>query len=110
MVKHDIQGIVGHLTSDILEKIRINKLFLGADGVSPGKGIYTSSEMEAFTKVKMMGCSQEIILVADSLKIGQTALVKFSSLQDMDMVITDRGCQKKFLREFHKMKIKLAVV
>lgn len=110
MVKHDIQGIVGHLTSDILEKIRINKLFLGADGVFPGKGIYTSSEMEAFTKVKMMDCSQEIILVADSLKIGQTALVKFSSMKDMDLIITDRGCQKKFLREFHKMKIKLVVV
>jgi DeoR/GlpR family transcriptional regulator of sugar metabolism len=110
MVKHDIQGIVGNLTADLLEKIHIHKLFLGADGLWPGRGIYTSSEMEAVTKIKMIENSQEVILVADSQKIGQTALVKFSSWENIDLLITDRECQKKYLKEFRNLKLKVLTV
>lgn len=109
-VKPDIQGIVGNLTTDLLEKIHIHKLFLGADGLWPGRGIYTSSEMEAITKIKMIENSQKVILVADSQKIGQMALVKFSSWEDIDLLITDRGCQKKYLKEFQKLKLKVVTV
>lgn len=110
MVKHDIQGIVGNLSTELLAKIHIHKLFLGADGLWPGRGIYTSSEMEAVTKIKMIESSREVILVADSQKIGQTALVKFSSWEDIDLLITDRGCQKKHLKEFQKLGLKVITV
>lgn len=109
MVKHNIQGIVGNLSSGILEKIHIDKLFLGADGISPERGIYTASEMEAFTKTKMIENSREVILVADSQKIGKPSLVRFGSWEDIDIFITDKG-SKTYLREFHKMKINITIV
>jgi DeoR/GlpR family transcriptional regulator of sugar metabolism len=58
----------------------------------------------------MIENSQEVILVADSQKIGQTALVKFSSWENIDLLITDRECQKKYLKEFRNLKLKVLTV
>jgi len=110
MVKHEIQGIVGNLSGEVLARIHIDKLFLGADGISPSRGIYTSSEMEACTKTKLIESAKEIILVADSEKVGQAALVKFSSWENIDLFITDRNCQKKYLKKFQKIKVKVITV
>ncbi len=57
--------MVGHITGEVLKNFRVDKAFIGANGISPKAGISTPNYTEAQTKKAMIDIANNVIVVVD---------------------------------------------
>ncbi|WP_422743509.1 DeoR/GlpR family DNA-binding transcription regulator [Mycobacterium sp. WMMD1722] len=74
-----------------LAEINVDVAFLGANGISPDRGLTTPDPAEAAVKRRMLACARRRILLADHSKVGQVRGVQYADLTDVDLLITDTG-------------------
>ena len=74
-----------------LDNIRAGKLFFSCDGFDPEAGITTAFPEEARLTKRMMDCSLQKILLADSSKLRKIGFGKICDLSAIDILITDAG-------------------
>jgi DeoR family transcriptional regulator, fructose operon transcriptional repressor len=101
------QTTVGPLTSALLDEVRLDKAFMGTMGVDVKQGITTTDPDEAHTKKAAMSRSQQIVLLADSSKIGKVSFVRSGEVTDVHVVITDKGVDPAFVRELRKRGVRV---
>jgi DeoR family fructose operon transcriptional repressor len=85
-----------------LAEVNVDVAFLGANGISPDRGLTTPDPAEAAVKRRMLACAQRRILLADHSKFGVVAGVQYASLADIDLLITDSelpAAQRRELRD-----------
>jgi DeoR family transcriptional regulator, aga operon transcriptional repressor len=82
--------LIGPLAEQTLAGLNFDVLFLGVDGIN-GDGLTTHDEIEAHTDRTMVERAARTILVADSSKIGRSALAAICPLEAIDELITDDG-------------------
>jgi len=71
-----------------IKRYKVNKLFLGADGV--GDDNFTVQDInEAYTKQAMLEIASERYLLVDSSKIGKPTFVEVGKLKGLTKVITE---------------------
>ena len=83
------QTAVGESTVAALADLRVDVAFLGANGVSAAHGFSTPDETEAASKRAMVRAAQRVVVLADSSKLGREHLVRFASVDDVDVLVTD---------------------
>ncbi|MCW2582246.1 MAG: Transcriptional regulator, DeoR family [Klenkia sp.] len=83
------QTAVGESTVAALADLKVDVAFLGANGVSAGHGFSTPDETEAASKRAMVRAAQRVVVLADSSKLGREHLVRFASVDDVDVLVTD---------------------
>jgi len=82
--------LVGPLTAAVAGSLHVDKAFMGTMGFTIEDGMTTTDANEAFTKEQMMKRSNQVILLADSSKLGIPSFVRSGDISDMDILITDR--------------------
>jgi len=90
-LRKNTRSLVGYLTNDALRRMYFDKVFLAANGIDVKLGITTPNLSEAETKRYMVHASKEKILVTDHSKIGQRSLCRICGLEEIDLLITDKG-------------------
>lgn len=80
---------VGPDTVSALQSRRADVVFIGANGVDAAFGLSTPDSSEAAVKSAHICAARHRVLLADSSKLGQTTLVQFAALNDVDVLITD---------------------
>lgn len=83
-------ALVGPLAEKSLENFNIDKVFLGANGVSEKSGFTTPNVIEASIKKKFIEQSKKVIFVCDASKIGRTSFVKIADLASVDVLIIEK--------------------
>jgi DeoR/GlpR family transcriptional regulator of sugar metabolism/DNA-binding LacI/PurR family transcriptional regulator len=83
------QSFLGAQGSDPLGGLRVDKAFLGGTGVSVEHGISNPYLAEADFKRAMIAAAKEVILVADSFKIGEISLVRVAPITAIHRLVTD---------------------
>lgn len=83
------QACVGDETVRALEDLRLDVAFLGANAVSARHGFTTPDPDEAAVKRAMARCARQVVVLADSSKLGQEQLVRFASTSEVDTLVTD---------------------
>jgi DeoR family transcriptional regulator of aga operon len=73
----------------ILERIQVDLAFIGVNGIEAEHGVTNANMAEAEMKSLFIKTARRRILVADSGKVGNVALAKVASLQEIDLLITD---------------------
>jgi len=104
------QTFVGPLTKALIDQLHVDTAFMGTIGLSQQEGLTTTDPREAYTKELVMSSTRQVILLADSSKIGKVSFVKFGSLDSVDVLITDSGAKQKDIGMFRKKGIKVVVV
>jgi DeoR family deoxyribose operon repressor len=94
----------------LLKSIRANKLFLSASGVHQSLGITCAHTFEVLIKQTVLESSLKKILLADSSKFGAVKTVFFSSLNKLDMIITDKNLSEEWTEIIQNMGIELVRV
>jgi len=79
---------LGPLAIASMQSIRVRTAILGAGGIV-AEGIYNSNSLLVETERQMMGCGQEVMIVADHTKFGRLALARLCGLEDVDQVVVD---------------------
>lgn len=93
----DYEALAGPQTVQQLKGIHADKVFLGTDGITLSNGVTTANILEGDVDRYMLRASQEVIVVADSSKIGIIGLVSLIQLEAVDNLVTDAGAPVDFV-------------
>lgn len=74
-----------------LEETFVEVAFIGTNGFSVERGLTTPDSTEAAVKAAMIGSARRAIVLADHTKFGNDNLIRFGSLEDVELLITDTG-------------------
>lgn len=83
-----VYTLVGEEALPMLQRLRADVVFLGADAIESDE-ITNTNTTEVAVKRKMLEISSHKVLVTDSSKFGHRALAKVAHLDEFDAVITD---------------------
>jgi len=100
------QSFVGEFALSALHSIYSDHTFLGTNGLSLDKGLTTSVYQECSINQAMIEHTHgNVVVLADSSKLGKVAHFVSASLDKIDIVITDEGCPKDFREGLEAMGI-----
>jgi DeoR family fructose operon transcriptional repressor len=98
---------VGPLAEETMKSIRVDKLFLGVDGLDLEEGLSTPNLSEAHINRQMMSIAKEVIVVADHSKFGKVMFSHIASLSEVHTLITDTGADEGDCRRMEQMGIRV---
>jgi DeoR family fructose operon transcriptional repressor len=101
------QTAVGDATVRSLQDLRLDVVFLGTNGISAVHGFSTPDEAEAATKRAMVRAAQRVIVLGDSSKLGREHLVRFATVEDVDVLVTDGDADPGIVAELETMGIEV---
>jgi len=93
-----------------IKNFRMSKFFMGTVGISIDQGLSCVQSYEKDIRRAFIEQSDEIILLADSSKIGKTWYDHFADISEVDMLITDSGITDEQKEELEKAGIKIVIV
>ncbi len=98
--------LVGPLTAATIADLHVNKAFMGTIGFTLAEGMTTTDPGEAFTKEQIMQRANQVILLADSSKLGVPSFARSGNIEDVDVLITD-AADPNFRTELESLGIQL---
>jgi len=101
--------LVGPLTAPLINSLHVDKAFMGTIGFTLEQGMTTTEPSEAFVKEQVMQRANQVVLLADSSKIGVSSFARSGSLKDIDVVITEEA-SKTFQESLDSVGIELIIV
>ncbi|MEI6970421.1 MAG: DeoR/GlpR family DNA-binding transcription regulator [bacterium] len=103
------ETMVGPLSTRIPDQLRVDRAFMGTIGISIKAGLTTTDPDEAYTKEQVISRAGEVIVLADSTKLGKVSFSRFGHVSDMDLLITDRKANAAFTREMRRRSVKVVI-
>lgn len=88
-LRHTNQGTLGAMAQRMLSSITADKVFLGAEGVHPTRGLSCPTPAQAALKTLMIEQASQVYLLADSSKLGVTSFHYWTPLPPDVTLITD---------------------
>ncbi|MED4128457.1 MULTISPECIES: DeoR/GlpR family DNA-binding transcription regulator [Shouchella] len=76
-------------TMNMLDSFYVKKAFIGTTGISVKNGLSVLNQQHIEWKKKIITAGEEVILLADSTKFGQTGLMTFADVNALDRIVTD---------------------
>jgi len=95
-------SMVGPQAEAFLRRVRVDKLFLGVEGVDVDGGLTVPDVIDAHTKRAMVKCATQTVVVADHSKLGRTTLSTIASLAEAGLLITDVGAPEEILEQIRE--------
>jgi DeoR family fructose operon transcriptional repressor len=83
------QAVVGTWTEARLDELHADVAVLGANGVLPGRGAYTTLPDEAAVKERMLAAADRRLLAVTAPKFGTASLCRFATLDRFDRIVSD---------------------
>lgn len=102
-------SLTGQKAADFFKGLNVQKLFLATAGISLKAGLTYPSISDIVVKKAMIEAADITYLVADSTKIGKSALASLGALSLIDYIITDEGIENKQKKVFEEHGIELIV-
>ncbi|MGC2401695.1 MAG: DeoR/GlpR family DNA-binding transcription regulator [Acidobacteriaceae bacterium] len=103
-------SLVGPAAIESISSVVLDRLFVGVTGVDPVHGATTIEVEEAAVFRAMVRQAQQVIVVADSSKIGQTSPAVVCPIHEIDLIITDDGVSEDASRAFAAKGVRVLVV
>lgn len=108
-VRRRTQAAVGEDTVAALSVLRADVAFIGTNGISVDHGLSTPDHSEAAAKRAMVGAAHKVVVLADSSKIGHEHTVRFATLAEVDVVVTDRGASDADVKAFEDFGVEVVL-
>jgi DeoR/GlpR family transcriptional regulator of sugar metabolism len=106
----EYEEVVGPQTIAALQELHADKMFLGADGLTFSRGVTTANQLEAEVDQEMIKASSEVILVADSSKIGVIGLTTVIPLTRVNKLVPDSGAPDDFVAALREQGVEVIKV
>jgi DeoR family transcriptional regulator of aga operon len=106
----DYQATVGPQTLAQLRELMADKVLLGADGLTLGGGATTADVLVAEVDRMMVEHARQVILVADSSKIGRAGFVPIKPVDSIHTFITDTDAPEEFVEAIQARGVQVVQV
>ena len=102
-------SFIGHITEQALAEVRVDKVIMGARGLSFEHGLTNDYLQETLTDRAILKIGREVILVADHSKVNRVSTALLAPLSSMNTFVTDSKADKKFIQALKKQNIKVVI-
>jgi DeoR/GlpR family transcriptional regulator of sugar metabolism len=99
---------LGPMTIAAMEDVHVQQAILSCGGIT-AKGLFNSNLLLVETERRMLRCANEVVVVADSTKIGRQALAFLCELSAIDTLIVDAGITPEQRRLVEEAGVRLVV-
>ena len=108
-LRWETRAMVGPVADNTLKNFRVDKAFIGANGVCIINGLTTPNIIEASTKREMIKIAKQTIVVCDHTKFGTVSFSKIVDLDSVDIIITDNQLDNELLEKFEEKDVKIMI-
>ncbi len=98
-VRGATQAAVGEEAVRALGDLRVDVAFIGTNALSLPFGLSTPDVDEAAVKRAMVRSARRVVVLADSSKLGHEHVVRFASLADVDVLVTDDAADPRLVAD-----------
>ena len=110
ILRRESNSLSGPMAESTLATLRANRLYLGADGVDPQIGVMTPHLAEAELNAKMIGISQQVVVVADASKFARRNISLIARVEQLHMLITDRAAPQDAIEQLRQCGVEVRLV
>ncbi|HYM83066.1 MAG TPA: DeoR/GlpR family DNA-binding transcription regulator [Candidatus Dormibacteraeota bacterium] len=100
-------ALVGPLTERLLGQLHVDRALMGTFALSLDEGLTTTDPAEAYTKELVMRRAREVILLADSRKVGTRSFVSAGALDAVDVLVTDAAIDERTTRTLERRGVRV---
>jgi DeoR family transcriptional regulator of aga operon len=100
-------SLTGSAALNFLDDVYMDKVFLSVTGLDPERGATTLETDEALVLRKMLKHSKQVIVTADSSKLGKVSPAFICPTAEIHMLITDTGATDEALAPFERQGIRI---
>ena len=108
-VRGTTQAAVGPDTVRLMADLRADVAFVGTNALLPGYGLSTPNPDEAAVKRVLVAAGRQVVVLADSSKLGREHLVRFATIADIDVLITDDAIPTGTARELEQDGVNVVI-
>ena len=108
-LRWETRAMVGPVADNTIKNFKVDKSFIGTNGICIISGLTTPNIIEANTKREMIKIAKQTILVCDHTKFGAVSFAKIVELDSVDTIITDNQLSDKLLERFEEKGIKIMI-
>jgi DeoR/GlpR family transcriptional regulator of sugar metabolism len=102
-------SVTGEKSAEYFENLFAEKFFLATAGASLDAGLTFPALADLYVKRAMIKAAREIILVADSSKIGRVSFAALGPLTLVNSLITDAGIRDEDRAAIEQMGIEISI-
>lgn len=102
-------SLIGPAALESLQWMHLDKVFLGVCGVDPRGGATTIQADEAAVFRTMSRRSHQVIVVADSSKVGMISPAVICPVADIDTLVTDDGIDAEAVEAFRAARVNVVI-
>ena len=99
--------LTGPLAELVLHEVSLDIAFLGVDAIDPLRGLYAHHEAEAGVNRLLASRARQVVVVADSSKLGAYAFARICPTLDIDVLVTDSHAPQDLVSAFELEGIKV---
>jgi DeoR family transcriptional regulator, aga operon transcriptional repressor len=99
--------LIGPLAQQTLQNLTLDIAFLGVNGIDPEYGASAHHEGEAGINALMASQARQVVVVADSSKLGQRAFARICPVTGIDILITDVRAPGDIVKRFEKAGVEV---
>jgi DeoR family transcriptional regulator, aga operon transcriptional repressor len=99
--------LTGPLATGVLERVSIDIAILGVDGIDAANGAMAQHEGEASINQLMASQASQVVVAADSSKVGRRAFARICAAADVDVLVTDTGLAEEAAARFAEVGVRV---
>ncbi len=104
------QSCTGWSAEQMLEIFRIDSAYISCRGLDASRGASEATEEQARLKRRIVERAEEVCLLADDSKAGETSSFFFARISDIDVWITNNQPSPSFLASLGSTGLRIEVV
>jgi len=102
-------SLIGPTALESLNVVVMDKVFIGVCGIDPERGATTIEADEAAVFRTMSRRAKQVIVVADSSKVGMVSPAVICPTSDIQVLITDDGISAEAAKAFRRQGVHLVI-
>lgn len=91
--------LIGPLATKVLDEVSLDIAIIGVDALDTTRGATAHHEGEATINHLMASRAEQVVVVADSSKLGQRAFARICPLSRIDVLVTDSAAPEAIVTE-----------
>ena len=108
-VRRNFHCTGGQTAIDTIRKLHVDKLFIAANAVS-AKTLSTPNLEMAGIKSTLVDAADQVILLADSTKLGRRSFVDFAEMRQVHTFITDKQADPELIAQIQAQGVQVEQV
>lgn len=110
IVRREAFSLVGMWSADLIRQFNIGRAFMGARGFTLKEGLTDVNPDEVALKRAIVGVARQVVGLVDHTKWNQVALASFCSVEQLNMLVTDKRAPRPMVEQAKAHGIQVVLV